>query len=555
MTNPLAEPKYELSTYRALPIPDYLVPPNVKVVHDTVGGHIVFDSKLKPEELFMTSEFSERVQKFLLGAHSNELSKSPEKLQKLTELYSANLAATFMILEALYDQQAGLFKNGHWDDAADMNLPDKPFSIPREVERLSLQSFLTRHIAKHLSKLNPMYRKMSATEENSALTVSSGEPNVIQVDISDPATFAMMQSNGQLEENFEQKLKGLSETELLNLFLLPEDEQRHKSSELVSSILSSENHEKLSPLDFAISKMVEGMFHTGGAVKSDIERDDFRNYGRPATDIFTPYWRENEEFEKFAKRELGLDRKDNEIVLESIDLQLLQTKVPISESGQLKLDTLATQLFSHDELQQLLTHAILIEDDGLHELALAMEEAGMIEAGKVPRVTSPIEGLREKSEDQRNDFYFAIFEKADAVYGAPNYFPKPSTDTELIADIKSIDVIPQDPKLVSLMDRQDMVWGATVRGEATDLGRQTPMRSVLGSIDLVVLDIQGNEQLTDKLLDSRDLLRYMIGAKLIDVQREKMKDLKYIFRMVEERKIVDGENGQWPFDEPAKKPE
>lgn len=240
MTNPASEPTYELSTYKSLPIPDYLVPPGTKITHDNQGGHIEFDTKLKLGELFMTSEFMERVQKFLLSNHSDTLSKEPEKLNKLTELYSANLAASFKMLEALYEQQSGLFKNGHWDDASDMNLPDKPFSIPREVEQLSLKSFLTRHMTRQLSKLNPSYRRMSSTETNSALSVSDGGPDVIKVDINDQGTFAMMQSNGKLEEAMHEKLEVMSEDELLKLFMLPEESQQDHSITLVPSFMATQ---------------------------------------------------------------------------------------------------------------------------------------------------------------------------------------------------------------------------------------------------------------------------------------------------------------------------
>lgn len=239
MTSPATEPTYELSTYKSLPIPDYLVPPGTKITHDSQGGHIVFDTKLKLEELFITSEFMERVQKFLLSNHSDVLSKDPEKLNKLTELYSGSLAATFKTLEVLYEQQSGLFKSGHWDDVSNMNLPDQRFSIPRKIDRLSLKSFLTRHMTRQLSKLNPSYRRMSSTETSAALSVTDGGPDVINVDVNDQGTFAMMQSNGRLEESMYEKLETMSEDELLKLFLLPDESQRDHSIALVPSFLET----------------------------------------------------------------------------------------------------------------------------------------------------------------------------------------------------------------------------------------------------------------------------------------------------------------------------
>lgn len=233
----MPEPTYELSTYRSLPIPDYLAPPGVHITHDDKGGHIVFESELNPISV-LNENYLDNVGRFLLSSYPEELNNKPDELYSLSEIYSENLCASFMEIQMLYKQQAGLIANGHWDDAQNMNELDKPFSIPRHIESLSLKWVLLNHLSKKFTKIHPTYHRMSIAEENSSMDLSEVEPGHLKVEPRDKESFEMILANAKLKADMETAMENFSEKELLHLFLLPDEEKRDQSISLVPSILT-----------------------------------------------------------------------------------------------------------------------------------------------------------------------------------------------------------------------------------------------------------------------------------------------------------------------------
>lgn len=301
-----------------------------------------------------------------------------------------------------------------------------------------------------------------------------------------------------------------------------------------------------------LAERVEKMFTFNGAMRSSLVKDDFHEYGRFVDGQFNAYWKDGENFESFSQREVGLDREKSVVVGEAVNKIFIETTIPISDQDRLTLEQ-TEDLFTDDELDQIQSYALLIEDEMGHSLALALAQQGMIDAHDVPDIVSPLDELQAEADQDIADFFAEIKGGADAVYGAPDYYPDPETSPEIVFAAKEQDIIHQEPKMISIMKIDHMVHGVAVRGESSIAGKDIPVRSLFGSTQLVVLDVEKNKELTASLLKKKNLMRYLVGSKMVDLQREKMGDLKHIFRMVEERKLVDLDGGNWPFEEPAKK--
>lgn len=190
-----------------------------------------------------------------------------------------------------------------------------------------------------------------------------------------------------------------------------------------------------------------------------------------------------------------------------------------------------------------------------HGLALGLESAGMIKRGSVQKHISPLGALREKANDEIIELNNAVRDAADGVYGSPYYYPDPDTSLETVAKAKQMEVLPQEPDMIYIMKLHQSVYGTTIRGEAVNHADRSPIRSLEGSNHLVVLDRSKNEQLTSHLLEERSFLRYLLGSRIVALQRKKMSDMKHTFHVVRERKQVDTTPGKkWPFEVPARKP-
>ncbi|TXH00280.1 MAG: hypothetical protein E6R05_07310 [Candidatus Moraniibacteriota bacterium] len=301
-----------------------------------------------------------------------------------------------------------------------------------------------------------------------------------------------------------------------------------------------------------LAERVEKMFTFNGAMRSSLVKDDFHEYGRSSDGKFDAYWGEGESFDNFAQREVGLDRQKSAVVGEAVNKIFIETTIPISDQDRLALEEVG-DLFTDDELDQIQSYAFLIEDEMGHSLALALAQQGIIDPRDVPDIVSPLDNLQVEADQEIADFFAEIKGEADAVYGAPDYYPDPETSPEIVSAAKEQDIIHQEPKMVSIMKIDHMMHGVVVRGESSVAGKDMPVRSLFGSTQLVVLDVEKNKGLTTSLLKKKNLMRYLVGSKMVDLQREKMGDLKHIFRMVEERKLVDLDGEKWPFEEPAKK--
>lgn len=286
----------------------------------------------------------------------------------------------------------------------------------------------------------------------------------------------------------------------------------------------------------------------------DLTPDAFKDFGRIESDTFVPFWHNDETFDQFTQREAGIDKPVADVVAEATQKVFIKSKIPITEQDRGKLPLLAA-LFTPDEIDQLLGYALVVEDEAWYNLALAFEQSGNIEKDTVPKIVSPLPQLREEADLEIIDFNEAVKVAADAVYGSPNFYPDPETSPEIVEAMKQRDVLPQEPDMIYIMQRHEAVYGSAIQGEAVDHSSSSPVRSLGGSDSLVVLDTRKNEQLTAQLLEKGKLLRYLLGAQIVKTQLKRMDDLKYTFRTVRERQMLESKpDEKWPFDMPAKRP-
>lgn len=303
-----------------------------------------------------------------------------------------------------------------------------------------------------------------------------------------------------------------------------------------------------------LAMRVEKLFNFNLRVEavSPISREDFRTYGRREGDQFLPYWRDEETFKDFTAREVGLNLDPRAIVEEAVNDLVMKSGMPISEVDKDTLSELS-EILSAQEVDLLRAHALAVEDEMARSLALAYQAMGNIPAGSVPDIVNPLDNLREEAGLELIDLFGDVRSSADGVYGPLVFYPAPNTESAVVAEYKAKDVIPTEPKARSLYPHTENVcWSVTISGEARD-AQSGPVRSLEPSAELVVLDREKNQAVTHALLEKKTILRYWLGAKIVEKQRGRMKDLKHIFRMVEERKLVDNAGETWPFDEPAKR--
>lgn len=306
-----------------------------------------------------------------------------------------------------------------------------------------------------------------------------------------------------------------------------------------------------------LSQKIEKLLGKGGynVPTVDLTPDAFKSFGKMESDRFVPFWHDDETFDQFTQREAGIDRPVAEVVAEATQKVFIESKIPIAEQDREKLSLLAT-LFTPEEIDALQGYAISVENEMAHELAISLEAAGILEPGAVKKIVSPLPQLREEADLEIIDFNEAVRNAADAVYGSPNFYPDPETSPEVVEAMKQRDVLPQEPDMIYIMRRNSTVYGSAIQGEAVDHSSSSPVRSLGGSDSLVVLDTSKNEQLTAQLLKNGKLLRYLLGAQIVKIQLKRMDNLKYTFKTVRERQMLESKPGEkWPFDMPAKKPE
>lgn len=310
------------------------------------------------------------------------------------------------------------------------------------------------------------------------------------------------------------------------------------------------------PAADCLSQRIEKLLGTGeyNVPTVDLTPDAFKAYGKIESGAFVPFWHGDEAFDQFTRREAGIDRPIEQVVMEAVQKRVIEWEIPISESDREKLPQLATTLFTADEIDQLQSYALLVENEMGYALARAFEEAGTIKKGSVPEIVSPMISLREEADEEIIEFNEAIRNAADAVYGSPDFYPEPERALETVQAMKKREVLPQEPTMISITKLKRTVWGSTISGEAVNHDNRSPVRSILGSNNLVVMNDEVNQQLTSILLEKRSFLRYLLGSVIIDQQFKKMDHLKYTFRTVRERVMSENKGEKWPFDMPAKKP-
>lgn len=308
--------------------------------------------------------------------------------------------------------------------------------------------------------------------------------------------------------------------------------------------------------DNCLSQRIEKLLGTGGynVPTVDLTPDAFKAYGKIESGAFVPFWHDDETFDQFTRREAGIDRPIVDVVMEAVQKRVIEWGIPISESNREMLPQLATILFTADEIDQLQSYALLVENEMGYALARAFGEAGIIKKGSVPEIVSPMILLREEADEEIIEFNEAIRNAADAVYGSPDFCPEPERSPEIIQAIKERDLLPQEPTMISITKLQRTVWGSAISGEAVNHDNRSPVRSVLGSNNLVVMNDDINRQLTQALLEKRSFLRYLLGSVIIDQQLKKMDHLKYTFKTVRERMMSENKGEKWPFEMSVKKP-
>ncbi|GEM_PF-5781672 len=305
-----------------------------------------------------------------------------------------------------------------------------------------------------------------------------------------------------------------------------------------------------------LSQRIEKLLGNGGynVPTVDLTPDAFKAYGKIESGAFVPFWHNDETFDQFTQREAGINRPVADIVTDAAQKVFIESKIPISEQDRKKLPQLAS-LFTADEIDQLQGYALSIESEMAHGLALAFESMGKIEPRTVPKIVSPLPALREEADIEIIDFNAAVREAADAVYGSPNFYPDPETSPEIVQEMKDREIMPQEPDMIYIMQLNHTVYGSAIRGEAVNHADRSPVRDIGGSDSLVVIANEKNELLTSLLLEQRSFLRYLLGSRIIEIQRKRMDDLKYTFRTVREREMLESTPGEkWPFDMPAKRP-
>ncbi len=239
MLNQAPEATFGLSTYRALPIPDYLAPPGINIIHDDKGGHITIDSSYNMLTIF-SDQYTDLVRSFLLSSYPDEFKNKPEELYKLAELYSESLALEFNELQRIYREQASLIALGKFEDADLLNQHETKLSIPNTLDQLSLRPTLLHHLATKLSQLNPSFHRLSSTEIYSSFEVVEVKPGKHDIIGIDKETIRMVADNSRLRTSMEKAIENKSEKELLQLFLLPNEEIREYSINLVPTLFTTE---------------------------------------------------------------------------------------------------------------------------------------------------------------------------------------------------------------------------------------------------------------------------------------------------------------------------
>lgn len=302
-----------------------------------------------------------------------------------------------------------------------------------------------------------------------------------------------------------------------------------------------------------LSEKVSDFFTHPQAKESNLTHEDFHQYGRTADGQFLPYWRDIESFDDFIQREVGLDRKHDEVVREAVDAFFFGDNVPQSADHTQAIAGLSV-LFTPDEVSTIQAHAIMVEDENWYNLALAFQSTGQLPPGSVQKFESPLIKLYSEADPEIAEFYEEVRSEADALYGVPKYYPEPEANPDIVNQYRHQDVIYSEPQIRTVGKDNIPVWSATIQGEAHEAKNRIPVFSLEETVDLVVLDQTKDLRLTDSLLKKTQLIRYWIGAKIMDLQRKKVKDLKRVFSMVSYRKPMDAEGKLWRFAEPAKKP-
>lgn len=294
--------------------------------------------------------------------------------------------------------------------------------------------------------------------------------------------------------------------------------------------------------------LTERIDHLLGAFSKEsarLDQNDLREYGVSVNGVFDPYWRDDESFQGSMERLAGIDRSPINLISEATGRFFLGTEVTTPDFS---------LLFTPTEVNALLAQAILVQDEAWHHLAKSMQRVGYIPKGLVNESISPLESLHEEADQEIAAFYEEVRSAADGVYDNWSDAPQPETGLEKISSYKKLEVIYSEPKLISIKGIARRIWAAKVTGEATIAKNKTPFLSLEPSIDLLVLDDGSGEALTQSLFHKRNLMRYWIGAEVIELQRSRMEEVRHIFGMISARKEFESEGEGWKFDVPARKP-
>lgn len=301
-------------------------------------------------------------------------------------------------------------------------------------------------------------------------------------------------------------------------------------------------------LAIEVDRLMNNVFPSMGA---KLEPQDFMEYGVIENGKFVPYWHEDETFEQFTQREVWLNRPVAQVV--GGEAGQLLARMPISPEDKNKLPLLS-KLFTSNEIDEIQSYAISIPNEMMHSVALAFEALGKIESGKVDKVVSPLEKLREEANDNVLEFGEEIKKRADGVYGYPDY-PEPETSPDVVSFYKNQEVLPQEPEMIYASQKYPKVWAISIRGEKADHSKITPIVSLAASVQLVVLGEEKSRELMSIFLGKDSLLRYLLASRIVETQRKKMKDFEHLFTVLQHRKYFDNTPGEeWKFEKPARKP-